>query len=148
MTTGKELLVADAAVRLRRREAGESQDIVYATYDDGTPVPPTMRHHAEDDDCDILAQAYLAEHPADDDEPITGTWLHSIGFTRYMQPASDDGLCIGDWRGGHFPITTKTAGKVRSWWVSGYCLPENCITTRGHVRRLCAAIGVSYSSKR
>jgi hypothetical protein len=35
-------------------------------------------------ECDrarVLAAAYLAEHPADDDEPITREWLVDLGWT-------------------------------------------------------------------
>jgi hypothetical protein len=39
----------------------------------------------------VLANAYIAEHLADDDEPITEAWLLSVGFD------SKDGLhrCVG-----------------------------------------------------
>ena len=30
----------------------------------------------------VLADAYLAEHPADDEEPVDEAWLRSIGFVR------------------------------------------------------------------
>ena len=97
----------------------------------------------------MLARSYLAEYPDDEDEQITVEWLRSIGFTRYMQSASDDGLRLGDFHGETFPIQTMTnIDRARIWYVYGAALPVDCIRTRGDVRRLCAALKIeSVSSK-
>ena len=89
-----------------------------------------------------VANAYLAEHPADDDEPIVEAWLLSVGFLRDLNeyeitsPTSD----------GQFVYLTLT----RRGWVLGtgswshrssLLLPATP-ETRGQLRRLCAALNI------
>lgn len=38
-------------------------------------------------DTEIMAQAYLAEHPTDEHEPLTREWLLSVGFVVAPNPA-------------------------------------------------------------
>lgn len=94
------------------------------------------------DDAIILADAYLAEHPADDGEPVTADWMRSF--------APNPGL--------YFPLNDDESGV---WFVFN---PEGCYMaisdgvnrsaelpvppTRGHVRRLCAALGVELKEGR
>lgn len=81
--------------------------------------------------------AYLAEHPADDEEPVTEDWLRAVGskpipgvsfhafdLGLFVQVGvrPDGSLCI---HADRFTATLKMA-----------------ICTRGDVRRLCAALGV------
>ncbi len=78
-----------------------------------------------------LAQAYLAEHPADDEEPITEAWLRSVGF--------DDEHRL-DWKN----LVIKFCVPIRdNFW--DFYLNSTQIKppkTRGDVRRLCKALGV------
>ena len=88
-----------------------------------------------------LAAAWLAEHPADDDNPVDEAWLRSVGFDRHL----------GSW----FSPTSKRPGPACR--VS--CAPEfGCdawsvqndggiaeippLETRGLCRRLCASLGI------
>jgi len=88
----------------------------------------------------LLARAYLAEHPEDDGEPVTEEWLRSsVGWI----PVEGSGY-IG--RDGI--IFCKGSESVYSAWlqISQYYYDMRRIVrveTRGDVRRLCKALGVS-----
>ena len=80
-----------------------------------------------------VSQAYLAEHPADDDEPVTEEWLLSVGF---VHDATH--VVLRNWgpqRNGN--IQAYPNGK---WWLNGTAMIQ--MKTRGQVRRLCAALGI------
>lgn len=79
------------------------------------------------DDIVQSARAVLAEHPADDGEPVTDEWLESIGHPTPPEPPQ---------RGGHRWMVLVVDGKG-----SSYRLPN--AATRGDVRRLCRALGVT-----
>ena len=74
-----------------------------------------------------LAEAYLAEHPADDDEPATDDWQMSIGLSEDRVMVEWDGLC----------------GAVITW-IDGIDLSSTKVewNTRRDVRRLLAALGI------
>jgi hypothetical protein len=77
---------------------------------------------------DRVYDAYLAEHPADDDEPISFEWLEAEGWERRT-------TIVGDrqyWRNGKVLVTDDG---VRLEFEE---LPN--ITTRGQLRRLIAAL--------
>lgn len=108
-----------------------------------------------------VARAYLADHPADDVEPVTAEWLESLGFVdtdentllarnrwlsepdlisgqvgqelRFVAVNGDKNGGVKDWS-----VEIRTAGKT---WGKGQAVfyPN---TTRGHVRRLCTALGI------
>jgi len=90
-------------------------------------------------DLETLGQAYLAEHPADEDEPVTAEWLRSIGFERMHESSFD-------W---HHPLIAFV--RVRACEVypklfhgcsaAGWHLVA-LSATRGQVRLLCRALGV------
>jgi hypothetical protein len=81
-----------------------------------------------------VARAYLAEHPADEDEPVTAEWLQSMGWAEF-------GLGIASQRG-------LFRSRLRFAFDLGVtlCMPgiesEGHQMTRGELRRLCAALGV------
>lgn len=79
--------------------------------------------------CDVT-QAYLAEHSADDDEPLTDEWLVSAGFT----DDENENLSLGPmelflFSGGYELLIDHSSGEYR-------------FRTRGDVRRLCRALGI------
>lgn len=83
-----------------------------------------------------LAVAYLEEHPADDDEPITADWLCKNGWKV---------ICNGtrasiEWITDH-PIQLWKQDANR-WHVTMGVVEFHVINTRGDVRRLCAALGI------
>ncbi len=100
-----------------------------------------------------LADAYLAEHPADDDEIAESGWLRSVGAVRPQAVAAETVYVLGQWTasehgGGQYPITltwdarrgavdAKRAFIVRVFGFIVFMRP-----TRGDVRRLCKALGV------
>lgn len=104
----------------------------------------------------ILARAYLAEHPADDAELVAEEWLRSVGFWE----RGDDELVSppdrsvaadrrGPWRLIYDTDPCPSAG-CPQWSLSfpgcqsglGYDLP-----TRGAVRRLLTALGITLAPK-
>lgn len=82
------------------------------------------------DDVYALAHAYAAEHPRDDDEPLTDEWFRSVGAVDIKWPT---GLAI---------IITSTMYlylSINGALLSGHL--QKRYRTRGEVRRLCAALG-------
>ena len=87
----------------------------------------------------IVADAVLAEHPADDGDPVTGEWLEVVipGFS--LNAGGQMGGCVYD----SYRVTAVR--KDGGWGIvasvaegeAGVLCP-----TRGHVRRLCAALGI------
>lgn len=88
-------------------------------------------------DRNALAAAYLAEHPADDAEPITANWLAAVGFTSpgAFTHTIDGGITM-EWFSG---------GDLGQWEciIGDHVCPD--FGTRGQLRRLCAALGVPLS---
>ncbi len=79
-----------AAERLRRNYDGEQISMVYTH-----PYPHASKGQRSAyavvqraKDREIIADAYLREHPADEGEPISEEWLKAVGFTR------DDESCM------------------------------------------------------
>ena len=116
------------------------------------------RHISEREYADAvtLAIAYLAEHPVDDDEPVTPEWLATNGFHRQQQPASSNifgsDKCVPA-AGSVLPIVAiefprRNSREVPIWavWVYGYERNQNFCPTRGDVRRLCKALGIELKS--
>lgn len=117
----------------RRCESGES--------------PVTAEAVLHDSDLAILAEAYCGEHPADENEPVTEEWLRSVGFKHgpenceiapgyefVIQPPH----CCNDlalWHG-YGDVFIRGGRHVF------FSIARN-VNTRGRVRRLCAALGIS-----
>lgn len=93
----------------------------------------TPAHHRAARD---LSNFYLAEHPADDEMPVTESWLESIGFRR--EPVND---CV---------MKLETISRTAAWkydceyWrVDFQKLPEALYPkTRRDVRQLCRVLGI------
>ena len=80
-----------------------------------------------------IGTAYLAEHPADSDEPIDEAWLRAVGFESWTEFSKAD-LAIDDcvrWAAEYRVISLIDAGRD---------LPH--LKTRGSVRLLCRALGI------
>ena len=93
------------------------------------------------EDAYLLAEAYLALHPADDGEAIDEAWLRSMGFTKH------------EWHHQKWTFYRSTGMPIGLWHVEdgwkamlihseahASCLVR-AMTTRGQLRRLLAAIG-------
>ena len=78
-----------------------------------------------------VCRQWLAEHPEDDEEPVTKEWLRSIGFVNSISSV----LVVGDM------LSVSMPGR---YWVFSCCgMPTRMkYETRGDVRRLCAALGI------
>ena len=95
-----------------------------------TPERAACCHGAVELDTKILAAAYLAEHPADEDELVTRAWLGEVGLG--VEYSHEIGL--------GFALHTHD---LVPWGIvyedAEMDLPP--VKTRGDVRRLCKALG-------
>jgi hypothetical protein len=96
--------------------------------------------NSRDADRAILADAYLAERPADDDLPVTEEWLRAVGFVwreDWMSWVSDGcDQCIQ---------VSRSVEAPKEWTLQyerDFCWPHALIV-RSDLRRLCAALGIA-----
>lgn len=115
-----------AVERLRRAKNGESIEIVYGTTNYWSAFARLGNDEA------ILSNAYLAEHPADDGEPINSEWLESIGSVKVLSDRwhgfyNGDGIEVSFFRPNEtvpYKLTIDHQVTVE-------------VKTRGDFRRLC-----------
>jgi hypothetical protein len=135
--------IQQAAERVRRFKRGggiESASDIWPNFDD-TDLGRRI-------DYATLATAYLAEHPADSDEPIDEAWLASVqeglcprqfGMRTAVQVRQHEGkwmACIAqsDYAS-ETPLEEMDADEVSQVAIE--------VKTRGDVRRLAAVLGAS-----
>lgn len=102
------------------------------------------RHATKNSPSAVVADAYLSEHPADNGEPVTEEWLRSAGF----KDATTKRYGLRNWTVRLFP----PCGNL-GWFADiadtipgdGRGVPIATPATRGHVRRLCAALGITIN---
>ncbi len=110
-----------------------------------------------EDDAFAVATAWQLDHEADDAEPVTAEWLKAVGFTD-----DPDLWFVRDHHGGQaeamfapaadpeYPSSRGVMNTGDGWGfyltdADGFDGSQNYVCevpTRGHVRRLCAALGV------
>ena len=96
-----------------------------------------------------VAEAYLAEHPADDDKPIDAAWLESVGFVWCNQYVNSDRDRMLYYK----PLNLRWEVLFRSSKNEehrGFSLGTRYdveLPTRGHVRRLCEVLGAPLSER-
>lgn len=119
-----------------------------------------------DDDNETLADAYLDEHHADDDEAADIEWLDRVGFDcRIFRPSGRQTATIliddfGKTAGAAHVDLQLVRGRPPEEWVTDvYSFGEDgtlesCVglvrswcKTRGDVRRLCRALGVELTER-
>lgn len=86
----------------------------------------------------VELRPYLASVPADDGTPVSEEWLRSVGFLEY---STSEDIRLIDLRN----LVTFNRSRQTSavtWWIGGSIGPVTDMPTRGHVRRLCAALGI------
>lgn len=134
-----------AADRLRRHRAGEPFEAVWP--DEGSPGPDGKLLYEAD--LERLADAYLAEHSADDGEPADSTWAGERGFewssdgeSMYRKCGPLEVVLSGD-----IPTCEKQR-HLAVFWRYPHSTPKISQyygllddPTCGDVRRLCAALG-------
>ncbi len=101
-------------------------------------------------DRNTLVLAWLREHPADDGEAVTAEWLKAVGFGQDDRIHTAWALQFSPHEPEHNPddnwcIVYQSDGFYR-WRLEDdeadvSSLPD--MPTRGHVRRLCAALGIT-----
>lgn len=119
----------------RRVDAGES--------------PKAVDYLVHDDDLADLARAYLAEHPADDGEPVSEAWLESVGLVSDGPPNPTYTAESKGSRGG--PVCTLN---VELWmgcdgFSVGTVYRELIPTadTRGEFRALCRVLRIPLTEQ-
>lgn len=82
-----------------------------------------------------VCRAYLAEHSADEADPVTRKWLESIGFE-----SNHGRLGLGQ-------LQLTFYEGWNSWWAfsdfKGSTRLRDDLKTRGDIRRLLSALGIS-----
>lgn len=129
---------AERRDRLRRVKAGEPKTSVYPYTSDNETI---NRGHAEGchwRDIEASAERDLAEHPADENEPVTEDWLRSVGFR-----ASPDFEFLF-MEAGLRPGTIEFDPDI-GWIIFG-SKATRLLETRGQLRRLCAALGIELKA--
>ena len=127
-----------AAGRLRRHRAGEQSASVW-------PDPATAW---AGDDLDTLADAWLAEHPADDGEAITADWLTASGLPQTLSPVPEytRDRYAADFTSWRVTVVRRQFGnwQMFAWATEKLCDQSVSVIahTRGQLRRLLAALGV------
>ena len=108
---------------------------------------------AQDDPLEVqFARAWLVAHPADSDEPITEAWLRACGFKDYAEPSKYCSSYLSLWLerkehnaailAVHWALPSNRDGHY--WSANSFSLYKAAYPkTRGDVRRLCAALGVT-----
>ena len=96
-----------------------------------------------------FAQAVAAEHPADDAIAVDEAWLRSVGFSEVVTRWSDVWLGLESGGGILEVLSDGSIGYVQNPRTDDevyVCIPGKQ-STRGHVRRLCKALGVTLSEE-
>ena len=119
-----------AAERLRKvREDGEYDDV----------YEPRATAYGIVSDCEILADAYLAEHPADDVEAIDEAWLRSVSFMQeqgfYFFRTAAEGLGRVKW----LKVAPNGIAYVQ---CDVFAMQLNDVKTRGELRALLRALKI------
>lgn len=129
-----ELRAAIVRVRLCQQEG---PDVAYPNAKGGEYIR----------DMDTLTEAYLAEHPADDGEPVTAEWLRVVSPGPFRNGVGWPIAC--DATGGPVLYCVCTPGVPFDWYLCGHNrllgLPDQ--PTRGHVRRLLITLGITPTPK-
>lgn len=143
-----------ATERLRRIRSGEDFHTVYggnqkpilsggkevSAFADPVSVDKCLK------DQQRVVGAYLAEHPADDDEPITEEWIATTslykclsGTNYHLGCGEGSGMCL-------FWYLVEDFGKGPGWYLEECPLPIQP-KTRGDLRRLCAVINIDLRKR-
>lgn len=126
-----------AAERLRRAEAVDSLAAVYGPMADKDNAGAYLR------DRNALLAAWFREHPADDELPVTEEWLREVGFGDNGYNYAGSMLRLG----GFEYRTGPSADGWSRWYYCGVLITDENLGTRGHVRRLLAALGIPLAPK-
>jgi len=116
-----------------------------AITDFGGNVPESAMYgpelgYSRDVDEGLVLDAYLAEHPADEDEPITRAWVVHVFRLTINGAELTDRLFLKQSR--------KGWGVYVCGWLNEYgeamddCLVTK-VNTRGQLRRLASALGIT-----
>lgn len=91
----------------------------------------------------LIADAYLAEHPADDFEPVTADWLNGWGFGSHEGYSKDVLVAL---IGNHELSWRPGQRSNHNWWLDGVTYEGHPVPlgpTRGHARKFFEAVGLT-----
>jgi hypothetical protein len=97
-------------------------------------------------DYDLIVSLYLAEHPADDAEPVTEEWLSSV-VGRGATVRIGGGFTVSFYLSSPPDITYENGVPAHGYGYESGCTDLPSCPTRGDVRRLCYALGVPLKSQ-
>jgi hypothetical protein len=152
--------VREAARRLRRVYAGDAYTNVYRDQlrREGMDGSMAVAYSLADEDRQTLAAAWLEQHPADDDEPVTGDWLRSIGFELVTgslwqrsipSPYADVQVSLSvESTGGMTALRIRTERLAFGVGATTSFVPMAKAKTRRDVRNLLAALGIERKDGR
>jgi hypothetical protein len=129
-----------ALERLRRMRDGEPEQLVYDEVDSDR-----LCNLREQDEETIIA-AYLSEHPADDDEPVTVGWLESINWNyhkalhQWSSPCDDSHTDRMAARVVHWPGNAHGEWFIDGGRFASDLIPLPKMHTRRAVRSLLSAL--------
>lgn len=144
------IVIEEALARIHRVSGGESVCDVYKWYVDAAAPGLTAWQREElakecfSNDEEILAIAYLTEHPADDNMPATVEWIDGLGLDesaighRYLNSR--------EYRVGEIPIYADACvgGWAQAYMISsGHKVP----VTRQIVRTIAKVFQVKFNSE-
>ncbi len=134
MTTKEKLQLAGAVERMRGTEGPTFHGV------------EGKRHISEREysDAITLAMAYLAEHPADADDPIDVDWLKAGGWEHSNDEGEDVWVICSESLIPVFSLEHDPASLCNSGYIGEYQdgddWPQD-IWTRGQLRDICRALG-------
>ena len=131
-----------AAERIRRISGGENRVEVYGTTEKLSDGKWRNPHN----DLLELVDAFLAEHPADDDVAIAEEWLKSVGFTeegkqRWPVLVSPQSSKNGPICRIYYEPLNGCDGWQIGWKDACGSIPT--LDTRSEVRQLCIALRIT-----
>jgi hypothetical protein len=104
-------------------------------------------HWGECDDARVLAEAYLAEHHADDDEAITEDWANTLS-RRQVSDETDAIWVLGIADVGRTAILLHRFSDAGDFWAMYLGdVKLQMMATRSQLRQLCAALGIELTLK-
>lgn len=98
----------------------------------------------ECNDARLIAEQWLAEHPADDEEAIDEAWLKSVGFKWEQESAS----FRAHYRG--LLLYVRVNGQFWLYLDSTYggrVVPRSKVSSRRDVRTVATALGINLKSE-
>ena len=139
--------IREAAERIRRQQ--------YDQHGGEFLIGPNGEKWSRSMDGHTVANAYLAEHPTDDEEPVTESWLESCGGN-VCHGCEDEPGSVEFGKSRTLSLVLSQYDDMEFWRVflehpssKAFAMHDQLpdVNTRGNVRRLCAALGITLKGE-